>query len=101
MRTPLSNKNCPSLLMRTLLSDKNCPSLWLALPPEMISLKFSPPLCSSKSHKYDNYYKTTYIPLVLLPQQASSPGSPHLLPQAELTLPPFHQYTKKDILKCT
>ena len=38
--------------------------------------------------------------LPLVPQNKPQ-DSPHLLPQAELTLPPFPQHTNKDILKRT
>ena len=86
--------------MRTPLSHKNCPSLWLALPPQMMILRFSPRFCSFKFHKYDNYDKALYIVSSYhYSNKANLKASPHLFRQAELTLPPFSQYTKKDILK--
>ena len=38
------------------------------------------------------------LPLV---PQSKPQDSPHLIPQAELNLPPFPQHTNKDILKST
>ena len=89
-------------IMRAPLSQKNCSSLWLALPPQIMTLKLYPALCSFKSHKYDNYDKAPYIiSSYHQSHKATLKAVLHLLPQTELTLPTFPQHTNKEILKCT
>ena len=70
---------------------KTPPSLWLALPPQINALKSPPLLCSSKSHKYDNYDPAPGVP------KSKSQGRPHLHlhTQAEVTPPPLPQHTQK------
>ena len=41
-----------------------------------------------------------YFPSITMPTKRTS-GSPHLLPQVELTPPPLPQHINKDVLKCT
>ena len=71
---------------------KTPPSLWLALPPQINTLKSPPLLCSSKSHKHDNYDQAPVVP------KSKSQGSPHLHPhtQAELTPRSLSQHTNKN-----
>ena len=100
--SPSNTINFQYYLMRTPFPHKNCPPLWLALSPQMMTLKRPPTFCSSKSHKYDNYDKAPDI--VSSYHQSHKANLKVVLaysPQAELTPPPLPQHTNKVILKCT
>ena len=78
------------------------PPLWLALPPQMMTLKHPPPLYTFKCHKYDKYGKAPYlVPSYHQLHKANLRTVLTCSPQSEVTPPAFPKHTNEDILKCT